>query len=71
MWKEKFAGYLLDISKYILTGVVIASLFKDFGENKLLIYAVGVFTAIIGLATSLYIYTLVDQDNKKKKSKKK
>ena len=27
--KEKFSNYLIDISKYVMTGVVIASLFKD------------------------------------------
>ena len=40
MWKEKLGNYLIDISKYIFTGVVIASLFKDMGDNKWLIYPV-------------------------------
>ena len=34
MWKEKLGNYLIDISKYIFTGVVIASLFKDMEDNK-------------------------------------
>ena len=34
MWKEKIGNYLIDISKYVLTGVVIAAFFKDFGESK-------------------------------------
>ena len=34
MWKEKLGGYLIDVSKYILTGVVIASFFKDFQDSK-------------------------------------
>ena len=38
MWQEKLGGYLIDVSKYVLTGVVIASLFRDLGESKLLIY---------------------------------
>ena len=33
MWKEKLGGYLIDVSKYVLTGVVIASLFKDMGDR--------------------------------------
>ena len=37
MWKEKLGNYLIDVSKYVLTGVVISSLFKDFGDNRLLI----------------------------------
>ena len=27
MWKEKLGAYLIDVSKYVLTGIVIASLF--------------------------------------------
>lgn len=34
MWKEKLGGYLIDVSKYVLTGVVIASLFKDMGDSN-------------------------------------
>lgn len=36
MWIEKLGSYFIDVSKYILTGVVISSLFKDF-EDKVLI----------------------------------
>lgn len=39
-WKEKLSDYLLDVSKYILTGVVISSLFNDV-TNKLIIYIIG------------------------------
>lgn len=45
MWKEKLGAYLIDVSKYVLTGIVIASLFKDLGESKLLIYALGLLVA--------------------------
>lgn len=38
MWIEKLGSYFVDVSKYILTGVVISSLFKDF-EDKVLIYS--------------------------------
>ena len=31
MWQEKLGNYLIDISKYVLTGVAISTLFKDFG----------------------------------------
>ncbi len=53
MWKEKLGGYLIDVSKYVLTGVVIASLFKDMGDNRLLVYGIGIlvagFTLLAGL----------------------
>ena len=49
MWKEKLGNYLIDISKYIFTGVVIASLFKDMGDNKWLIYGLGFTSALLAL----------------------
>ena len=39
--------YLIDVSKYVLTGIVIASLFKDLGESKLLIYVLGLLVACL------------------------
>jgi hypothetical protein len=63
MWKEKLGNYLIDISKYVLTGVVISSLFKDFGESKLLIYSIGVIISILALASGLIL------TNKRKEGK--
>lgn len=40
MWKDKLANYLIDISKYIITGVIVASIFKGI-ENKFFLYFVG------------------------------
>ena len=39
-WIENLGKYLLDISKYVTTGVVIASLFKDI-DDSYTIYVVG------------------------------
>ena len=48
-------NYLIDISKYVMTGVVIASLFKDLDENKPLIYIVGLFIAFMALGVGLVL----------------
>jgi len=48
--KKKIAEWLMDVSKYMLTAVVISTIFKDL-ENKWAIYVVG-FIAVI---FSLYI----------------
>ena len=53
MWKEKLGAYLIDVSKYVLTGIVIASLFKDLGESKLLIYVLGLLVACSTLLAGL------------------
>jgi len=58
MWKEKFGNYLIDISKYVFTGIVISSFFKDFGGSSFLIYGVGVLTSVIFLALGLVIISI-------------
>jgi len=50
--KEKFADYLIDVSKYVLTGVVITSLFNDV-TNKTFIYIIGIFVVITSLWAGL------------------
>ena len=51
-WIENLGKYLMDISKYVTTGVVISSLFKDVSDSST-IYIVGtvvpVSTLIVGL----------------------
>ncbi len=53
--KEKFSNYLIDISKYVMTGVVIASLFKDLTDSKLLIYLLGLFIAFTSLGVGIVL----------------
>lgn len=55
MWKEKLGGYLIDVSKYVLTGIVIASMFKDMGESRLLLYGIGLLIACTSLASGLLL----------------
>ncbi len=53
--REKLSNYLIDISKYVMTGVVIASLFKDFSDNRPLIYIGGLFIAFMALGVGLVL----------------
>ena len=50
--KEKLGGYFVDVSKYVLTGVVITSLFKDVSDNTS-IYLLGLFIVVSTLWTGL------------------
>lgn len=52
--KEKLSNYLIDVSKYVLTGVVITSLFNDV-TNKLTIYLVGLFVVCLTLWTGIIL----------------
>ena len=53
--REKLSNYLIDISKYVMTGVVIASLFKDFNDNRPLIYIGGLFIAFMAFGVGLVL----------------
>ena len=62
MWQEKLGGYLIDVSKYVLTGVVIASLFRGLGESKLLIYGIGLLVACFTLLAGLVLSNKKQED---------
>ena len=46
--------YLIDISKYVVTGVIIASIFKDL-DDKILIYILSAVVALIALIVGLVL----------------
>lgn len=54
MWTKELGKYTLDVSKYILTGVVITSLFKDF-DDKVFIYFVGIVLSLLCLIVGLIL----------------
>ena len=53
-WKEHLGKYLLDISKYVVTGVIIASTFKDL-DDKILVYILSAIVAMIALIMGLVL----------------
>ena len=59
MWRENLGKYLIDISKYVVTGVMITSIFKDL-DDKIIIY---IFSFIIAFAALIAGLVLT---NKKK-----
>lgn len=63
MWKEKLGNYLIDVSKYVFTGVVITSFFKDL-ESKLIIYGIGFVFSLLVLVVGLILTN--KKENKKK-----
>jgi hypothetical protein len=55
MWKEKLGNYLIDISKYVFTGVIVSSFFKDFGENTIIVYGFGALISMSTLVVGLVL----------------
>ena len=54
IWKENLGKYLIDISKYVVTGVIIASTFKDL-DDKFLVYICSAIVALIALVVGLVL----------------
>ena len=55
MWKEKLGNYLIDVYKYFLTGVFVASLVKDLEEIRWLIYVLSGSVAAVLLLLGLIL----------------
>ena len=62
MWQEKLGNYLIDISKYVLTGVVISAFFKDFGDNNFIVYGLGVIVSLLTLVLGLVLVSIKKED---------
>jgi len=50
--QEKFADFLIDVAKYVFTGVIITSLFNDV-TDKTMLYLTGMFIVVVSLALGL------------------
>lgn len=61
MWREKLGNYLIDISKYFLTGVFVASLIKDMEDMRWLIYVLS------GTVSSVLLFAGLVLTNKNEK----
>ena len=64
MWKEKLGNYLIDISKYVLTAVVITTIYKDWSNEKCFIYSYGIFVSALTLATGILLCNKKDETKK-------
>ena len=53
-WKENLGRYLIDISKYVVTGVIIASTFKDM-YDQFVLYIISAILAFVTLVVGLVL----------------
>lgn len=59
---EKVADFLIDISKYVLTAVIIASAFEELSDNKLIMYIISILGSVIFFSASIFILNLYMRD---------
>ena len=54
--RTKFGDYLIDISKYVITAVLITLFFDDISSSKPLMYVTGALVAILTLFWGLFYF---------------
>lgn len=54
--KKKFGEYLIDISKYVFTVVIITAFFNDISSSRLLQYGIGIFAVVATLLWGMFYF---------------
>ena len=54
--KQKFGDYLIDISKYVITAVLITLFFDDISSSKPLMYVTGALVSVLTLVWGLFYF---------------
>ena len=52
---EKISDFMMDISKYVLTAVIITSAFEELSDAGWMMYVVGIAGAILLMTVSIII----------------
>ena len=60
---EKISDFMMDISKYVLTAVIITSAFEELSNVGWLMYVVGIAGALLLRSLSILIYS-INSNNK-------
>lgn len=58
---EKISDFMMDISKYVLTAVIITSAFEELSEVGWMMYLVGIIGALIIFGLSVLILHLLNK----------
>lgn len=59
---EKISDFMMDISKYVLTAVIITSAFEELADVGWMMYAVGIAGALILFGLSVLILYLINNN---------
>lgn len=69
-WNEKLGDYLIDVSKYTITGVVLTAFFNDI-TDRVAMYIVGGFVSAIALYAGIILGNKTDKKKGQEKETKK
>lgn len=59
---EKISGFMMDISKYVLTAVIITSAFEELSDAGWMMYLVGVAGAVLLFSVSIVMINIANKD---------
>ena len=68
--KKEFGKWLLDIAKYMVTALLLSTIFADMRE-PMIMYLVAVFSFVLLIIGLAVIYNSEQEENKKQKKGKK
>lgn len=54
--RRRFGDYLIDISKYVLTAVLITMFFNDISSSRGMTYVIGAIVAVLTLMWGMFYY---------------
>ena len=57
----EIGSFAIDLAKYTITGVIITALLKDFGDNTILIYSIGIISPSCFLGIGLLLIKLKEE----------
>ncbi len=59
---EKVSDFMMDISKYVLTAVIITSAFEELADVGWIMYVVGIAGALIFFAMGVFVIYLLNKN---------
>ena len=59
---EKISDFMMDISKYVLTAVIITSAFEELSDAGWMMYVVGIAGAILLMTVSIIIIHIANKE---------
>ena len=69
--KREFAKWILDIAKYIVTAMLLTTMFSDMSNDKVIIFSIIVAATLLVWGLWLHYKEDLKDKNKEKKGKRK
>lgn len=65
--KKELGKWFMDVAKYLLTGVLLASMVSDLQDIKWLVYVIGFLATLLSLGLGMVMLKDTEKETKKTK----